>query len=666
MTFRTLLLTLLVLLLAGCSEERKIEGCDPPYLYNLTITAVYDSYDTEYECDILKVLTAKDVETGKPFDMKLGVADAAYLLLHDGAEYTLSDGIYYITDQIETFSQRENLKYLYWRYYPRQRSRSNSEDDNNYGCGTIASKEPEPFYPTLSRAASDSWIGVNCYVHVLRTTSHEGLALESTCSNILYILNNHFMDAKIRFSLKGSEHLDILTDSWIQTLSINDDLKKITAYNGHPDAIDIYVLDIDKSSNEKSSGVALDVFSTACVFYWKDLNRNVLTHEVGHCLGLYHTHEGTDGKDISKKELVNGTNADIAGDYLRDTPADPNIWEGGYYYAGGDLRDANGDKYKPDPENFMSYCYNMRSKFSPMQILKMHDGLLNNSILKKVVSTYSLEDNLHFKKQIELNVSGLLPLDNVDWTINRYSSINESGTTETVSRQSTLTLTSSKSEYFIVTAKVTAEDGATKTLVSELSSNEPSTTLGTLAWSVGINGATGGTNEFSYGSTLTVGSDLSLSIEYIDPAGAKLSGLTYRCVTATKRVLSGSTMRITKSDCADGFLKIRVSDDCGSSSGYFTILTNTTGGYYSLSFDTPGQVGIKGCFATSDSQTMKAPAAIPGITNIVVYDGNDKIVYKADCERTTSLSIPVAGWSSGEYKAIITDGEKQETIYFGV
>ena len=66
-------------------------------------------------------------------------------------------------------------------------------------------------------------------------------------------------------------------------------------------------------------------------------NRNLLTthvisHEMGHDLNLFHTHHGTfdtngeNGNDpYHCKELVNGSNSDTCGDYIEDTPADPNL-----------------------------------------------------------------------------------------------------------------------------------------------------------------------------------------------------------------------------------------------------------------------------------------------------------------------------------------------------
>ncbi len=100
------------------------------------------------------------------------------------------------------------------------------------------------------------------------------------------------------------------------------------------------------------------------------LNGSTTAHEIGHYLGLYHTHSTASGD-----ELVNGTNCLFTGDLICDTPADPrlgshNVSEDCVYT--GDETDLNNQRYTPDPTNIMSYSRkSCRTYFSPGQFARM-------------------------------------------------------------------------------------------------------------------------------------------------------------------------------------------------------------------------------------------------------------------------------------------------------
>jgi MAM domain, meprin/A5/mu/Secretion system C-terminal sorting domain/Pregnancy-associated plasma protein-A len=100
----------------------------------------------------------------------------------------------------------------------------------------------------------------------------------------------------------------------------------------------------------------------------------IFLHEMGHYFSLYHTH----GKSntVRTDELVNGSNCAVAGDDVCDTPADPNLFRSAGMMSGctyiGTMNDANGQPYRPDPSNYMSYGpINCRTGFSPQQMSRM-------------------------------------------------------------------------------------------------------------------------------------------------------------------------------------------------------------------------------------------------------------------------------------------------------
>jgi hypothetical protein len=105
--------------------------------------------------------------------------------------------------------------------------------------------------------------------------------------------------------------------------------------------------------------------------------RNTLAHEIGHCLGLIHTHDY-----LTEPELVDGSNCTTGGDMLCDTPADPNLSLPGLMelpcsYV-GTVTDANGDLYQPLLNNVMSYSRCLVDSFTPQQgaLMRFHTDVI--------------------------------------------------------------------------------------------------------------------------------------------------------------------------------------------------------------------------------------------------------------------------------------------------
>lgn len=106
--------------------------------------------------------------------------------------------------------------------------------------------------------------------------------------------------------------------------------------------------------------------------------RSTMTHELGHFFGLYHTH-GTQNLGCGTDELVDGSNCTMSGDFVCDTPADPNLYYADvdgptcdYMGTTCDATDVNGELYAPSIENVMSYSpFFCREGFSQGQLNRM-------------------------------------------------------------------------------------------------------------------------------------------------------------------------------------------------------------------------------------------------------------------------------------------------------
>lgn len=86
------------------------------------------------------------------------------------------------------------------------------------------------------------------------------------------------------------------------------------------------------------------------------------SHEMGHCLGLLHTFEPSNGI-----EAINGSNGTTSADMVSDTPADPYVFNGNACFTvsansclyTGTCTDPNGaSNYSPPYSNLMAYWWN--------------------------------------------------------------------------------------------------------------------------------------------------------------------------------------------------------------------------------------------------------------------------------------------------------------------
>lgn len=222
------------------------------------------------------------------------------------------------------------------------------------------------------------------YFHVILTDG-PGNQTPATVAQAYQILNEDFAPYNISFFWDGGiDYIDgggQIDD--VPILEFPD--TSIYSVNNNEDGIDIYLYSDSNVAGGRANGIgeSSEFWVSGSMFGQSLITSNVISHEMGHVLFLWHTHHGTaeDGNDNPCPELVNGSNSTVCGDYIADTPADPFLNfdvnpTTCFWNQSGNVFDANGDPYNPDEHLIMSYSRpSCMEYFSPMQGLRMRNAI---------------------------------------------------------------------------------------------------------------------------------------------------------------------------------------------------------------------------------------------------------------------------------------------------
>ncbi|MCS7036331.1 MAG: zinc-dependent metalloprotease [Saprospiraceae bacterium] len=237
-------------------------------------------------------------------------------------------------------------------------------------CGTPTPAQP-PFSEetALNKMAAPPPYVFSIFVHILRNDDGSNAAMsDAVLADNLQRMADFYRPHNICFTFVGRDFID--NTGW-NTNYMTSQIGAMHAVNPHNDAIDIYV---HRDNFQGSGGNSYSIPSVFCsVAAPSSFN---FEHEMGHCLGLWHTFETAAGA-----ECPDGSNCASAGDQVCDTPADYSGSQSnsgaGCTHTGTQTINCNGGTFGYDPptRNIMSYWWFCYSEFTAGQAARMYNTI---------------------------------------------------------------------------------------------------------------------------------------------------------------------------------------------------------------------------------------------------------------------------------------------------
>ncbi len=282
-------------------------------------------------------------------------------------------------------------------------------------CGTTMSNSP-----TIDNLATQfprsSGVGdqicINVFFHIVRNSNGTNAFSTPNADNVIIdYLNVYYKSHNIKFNNLG---VDFINNSNYLSLNTAQSFEDLGSEKYNNDAVNFY---ITKSLNSGAwKGVVIGGIPNKRLFVDIDyLYESTTAHEMGHALGLFHTHE----TERFGAENIDGSNCFTAGDKICDTPADPNLInkvDPACLYTWG-----NG--YNPLTDNIMSYSReSCKNSFTNGQSAKLHNTITNHYILNDIINTsnacaeISDIDRLCTSEQKTINLSYVNSSSSTSWS----------------------------------------------------------------------------------------------------------------------------------------------------------------------------------------------------------------------------------------------------------
>ena len=234
------------------------------------------------------------------------------------------------------------------------------------------------YYEKRQQKSTTAITDIPVRVNILQTTSGNTAVSENDVINRINDANEEFENSFMRFYI--CDEINYITNNALYNYTYTEE--DILIQYHQENIMNVYFM--NTVTNNSGGGICGFTYFPQGVSSNSDIVvmsancsgnlYNTFTHELGHHFGVEHTHGPVNG--ILTSELVSGANCNSAGDYICDTPADPqlssaNVSTVNCLYVPNTNpppSDAQGQYFDPDTSNFMSYApQSCRYSFTPQQ-----------------------------------------------------------------------------------------------------------------------------------------------------------------------------------------------------------------------------------------------------------------------------------------------------------